>query len=313
MRRAGVTFVPDDSFDVVTGAFGFTGRYIARRVLAIGRRVRTLTNHPNRPNPFGAEVETAPYLFDDPDALADALRGARTLYNTYWVRFEHGPFTFDKAVRNGAVLFDAARRAGVRRIVHVSVANASLDSPFPYFRGKARLENALRETGVSHAIIRPTWTFGREDILVNNIAYLLRRVPFFAMPGSGEYRVTPVFVADVADMAMELGIRDDDVTIDAAGPETYTFDELVRKIARAIHVKARIVHVPPVLTVLIGKLMGPIVGDVILTRDEARALIAGLLTSAEPPTGETSFDDWLERNTAELGMSYVSELKRHFR
>ena len=303
----------DDSFDVVTGAFGFTGRYIARRVLAIGRRVRTLTNHPDRPNPFGAEVETAPYLFDKPNALADSLRGARTLYNTYWVRFEHGRDTFDQAVKNGTILFEAARRAGVQRIVHVSVANASLDSPFPYYRGKARLENALRKSGVSHAIIRPTLTFGKEDILLNNIAYLLRRVPFFGMPGSGDYRVTPIFVADIADLAMELGVRDDDVTVDAVGPETFTFEELVRLLAGAIGRKARIVHVPAAVTVLIGRLIGMLVGDVILTRDEAGALMAGLLTVPGPPTGETSFTDWLERNADNLGMKYESELQRHFR
>jgi NADH dehydrogenase len=171
----------------------------------------------------------------------------------------------------------------------------------------------IHDSGLGYSIVRPTVIFGREDILINNIAFLLRRVPFFAMPGSGDYRVTPVFVADIADLAMELGIRDDDVAVDALGPETYTFDELVRLIARAIGKRARIVHVPAAITVLIGRLMGLLVRDVILTRDEAGALMAGLLNTPGPRTGETSFSDWLERNAESLGATYESELKRHFR
>jgi len=220
--------------DVVTGSFGYTGRYITERLLASGRGVRTLTGHPNRPNPFGERVSVVRYEFEDRGKLAEILTGASTLYNTYWVRFPRGESTFDRAVQNTKILIEAAVDAGVRRMVHISITNPSHDSPFPYFRGKAAIEDAIRDSGLSHAIIRPTVIFGKEDILINNIAYLLRRLPVFGIPGSGSYRLRPVSVEDVADICVAAGSRDGDEVIDAVGPEIFTFEELVRLIAATI-------------------------------------------------------------------------------
>ncbi|MGH2581061.1 MAG: SDR family oxidoreductase, partial [Actinomycetota bacterium] len=192
--------------DVVTGAFGYTGRYITARLLESGRSVRTLTGHPNRPNPFGDRVAVAAFDFEDRRKLAGHLRGATTLYNTYWVRFPRGDVTFERAVAISETLIHAARDAGVRRIVHVSITNPSEDSPFPYFRGKATVERMIRDSGLGYAIVRPTVIFGREDILINNIAYILRRVPIFGIPGSGSYRLRPVSVEDVADICVRSGL-----------------------------------------------------------------------------------------------------------
>jgi uncharacterized protein YbjT (DUF2867 family) len=188
--------------DVVTGAFGYTGRYIPARLLESGRSVRTLTGHPNRPNPFGVRVAVAAFDFEDLRKLAGHLGGATTLYNTYWVWFPRGEVTFEAAVANSQTLIHAARDAGVRRIVHVSITNPSEDSPFAYFRGKARVEQMIRKSGLGYAIVRPTVIFGREDILINNIAYILRRVSVFGIPGSGSYRLRPVSVEDVADICL---------------------------------------------------------------------------------------------------------------
>jgi NADH dehydrogenase len=105
--------------------------------------VKTLTGHPDRPNPFGDRVSVASFHFEDPRKLAGHLRGTTTLYNTYWVRFPHGDITFERAVANSQTLIGAAREAGVRRIVHVSITNPSKDSPFEYFRGKARVEEMI--------------------------------------------------------------------------------------------------------------------------------------------------------------------------
>ena len=87
--------------------------------------------------------------------------------------------------------------------MHISITNPSLDSPLPYFRGKAILEKEIRASGISHAIVRPTVLFGKEDILINNITYLLRRLPVFAIPGSGDYRLQPIYVEDLAEIAVE--------------------------------------------------------------------------------------------------------------
>lgn len=298
---------------VVTGAFGYTGKYITERLLSMGKRVRTLTGHVNRQNPFGDQVSVFPFSFDKPEELAQSLRGATTIYNTYWVRFSHGQATFDSAIENTRTLIKAAEEAGVGRIVHISITNASEDSSLPYFRGKGLLEKAIVHSRLSHAIIRPTVIFGAEDILINNIAWLLRRFPVFAVPGRGDYRVQPVFVEDVAEMAVRGGYEAESTIMDAVGPETYTFDELVRLIARKVRSRAKIIHLQAGPALFFSRLIGYVVRDVVLTRDEVDGLMANLLVSGGPPTGETRLSDWLEQNADSLGTSYASELNRHYR
>jgi NADH dehydrogenase len=299
--------------NVVTGAFSFTGKYIARRLLAMGEPVRTLTGHPRRPHPFGGDVEVMPLAFDRPVELTQALRGASTLYNTYWIRFAYGAVTFERAVQNTLTLFQAARDAGVGRIVHVSITGASVRSALPYFRGKALIEEALAASGLGYAILRPTVIFGSEDILINNIAWILRTLPVFAVPGDGRYRVQPVHVDDVARIAVDAGHQTASVVVDAVGPETYAYEDLVRLVAGAVGRRARIAHLPPALVLLAGRLLGGLVRDVVLTRDEIAGLMAGLLVSAGPPTGATRLSRWLLENSATVGARYASELGRHYR
>ncbi len=295
---------------VVTGAFGHSGRHIARRLLERGAKVRTLTNSPTRDREFGARVEVAPLAFDDPPRLVDALRGAHVLYNTYWVRFDHARFTFADAVRNTLTLFDAARAAGVRRIVHVSITNPSESSPFAYFRGKARLERALRESGLSHAILRPAVLFSETDILVNNIAWMLRRLPIFTVFGDGAYRIQPLHVDDFAQLAIAAGAHDRTVTHDAVGPEKFTFRELVAAIGDAIGVPARIVCVPASAGYALTRIAGWLLRDVVLTWEEIGALTADLLHSDSPPEGSTHLTEWATQRRATLGVRYASELAR---
>ncbi|MEW6183782.1 MAG: NAD-dependent epimerase/dehydratase family protein [Bacillota bacterium] len=299
--------------NVVTGAFGYTGKHITRRLLSLGKSVKTLTGRPRRTNPFGGRVSAAPFNFDNPRELIRSLCGAETLYNTYWVRFPHGDLTYDKAVENTGILVKAAREAGVCRIVHVSITNASPDSPLPYFRGKGILEEFIAGSGMSYAVIRPTVIFGSEDILINNMAWLLRRFPVFAVPGSGDYRLQPVFVEDMARMAVEAGQAKDNVVMDAAGPEVYTFNELVRLIAETVKSGVKLLHLEPGLAYALSQLIGHIVKDVVLTWDEVKGLMADLLVTTSPPTGYTRLSDWLTRNSATVGKRYASELNRHYR
>jgi uncharacterized protein YbjT (DUF2867 family) len=296
----------------ITGAFSYTGKYIASRLLSQGEQVITLTSHPNRPDPFDGRIPAYPYHFDQPQALAESLAGVTTLYNTYWVRFNHGERGFAEAVDNTRILLRAAEQAGVKRIVHVSISNPSLDSPLPYFRGKALVEAAIRESNLSYAILRPTVIFGKEDILINNIAYLLRHFPVFAIPGDGNYRLQPVFVEDVAELAVMAGQQDENIILDAVGPETYTFNELVRLLARSTGSRPWIIQVPAWLALRLSRLIGWALRDVLLTQQEADGLMANLLVSDQPPSGHTSLRAWLEANSNWLGKSYASELKRHF-
>ena len=300
-------------FDVVTGAFGFTGKYITRRLLALGRGVRTLTGHPQRANPFNGQVEVSPLQFKSHKALVESLRGASTLYNTYWVRFPRGEVTYERAVANTCMLLEAAREAGVRCIVHLSITHPSADSELGYFRGKAEIEGMIAASGLSHAILRPTVIFGVEDVLINNIAWLLRHLPVFAIPGSGEYRLQPVYVVDVAEMAVEAGRGRQNTVFDAVGPEVYAFRELVQLIARNVGSHARLVHTPPAVALFLSRLVGSVVGDVVITRDEVEGLMAGLLVSPGPPTGRTRLSAWVARHAHLLGIRYANEVGRHYR
>ncbi|MCP4896312.1 MAG: NAD(P)H-binding protein [bacterium] len=295
---------------VVTGAFGYSGKYIAARLLENDHTVRTLTKSVGRENPFGGRVEAFPLSFDDPEQLVSTLDGADVLFNTYWVRFNHQQFTHSDAVANTLRLFEAARRAGVRRVVHVSITNPSLESDLEYFRGKAQLEEALKQSGLSYAILRPTVLFGKEDILINNIAWVLRRFPLFGVFGDGEYRVQPIYVDDLAALAVEQGVLAENVVIDAIGPETFSFRELVKTIGKIIGKQRRIVSVSPGFGFAVAKLIGRAVGDRFLTREEIEGLMRDLLFTKSPPTGEMSLTKWAIDNADRLGLRYANELAR---
>src|SRR5437773_5719652 len=299
--------------NVVTGAFSYTGKYITRRLLAMGKQVRTLTGHPDNPNPFGEQVCVYPFQFDNPAALVKSLEGATTLYNTYWIRFAHGSSTFEQAVANTKILFDAAKDAGIQHVVHISITNPAETSRLPYFKGKAVLEQALINSGLSYSIIRPTVTFGTEDILINNIAWLLRRFPVFPIFGSGKYELQPIYVEDMADLVVQMGQRSDDLIMDAVGPDIFSFKELLQLVASKLQRKVLILPVNPPLGFYLAKLVEPLVGDVLITRQEVDGLMASLLISQQPPTGHTRLATWLEEHADQVGKHYSSELHRHYR
>lgn len=303
---------PDTGLDVVTGAFSYSGSHIAQRLLDGGREVRTLTSHPDRDHPLRERVASQAYRFDDPTPLARSLSGVDTLYNTYWVRFDHGRSSFKEAIENSRMLFAAASRAGVRKVVHVSISNPSIESTLPYFRGKAAVEDALAQAGVPYAIVRPTVLFGGRDVLINNIAWILRRSPVFAVPGDGRYAIQPVHVDDLARLCIEAAGSDDGLVIDAAGPEAMGFSELVAAVRRAVGGHGPIISLPAPVMALAARALGGLVGDVVLTRDEISGLMAGLLVSHEPPRGRIAFRAWIEEHGEELGRSYANELGRHF-
>lgn len=303
----------DTGLDLVTGAFSYSGSRIAQRLLDSGRAVRTLTFHPDRRHRLRARVEAFPYRFDDPVALARNLEGVNTLYNTYWVRFDHGRTTFANAIANSRTLFHAAQRAGVARIVHISIANPSIESTLPYYRGKALVERALAEVDLPYSIVRPTWIFGGDrDVLTNNIAWILRHMPIFALPGSGRYPVQPVHIDDLARICEQAAHADGDVIMDAAGPETMSFAELVQTIRRAVGTNSPILHLPPLVMAAVSRALGLAVGDVVLTSDEISGLTSGLLVSRETPLGQIAFTEWLAEHSRSIGRSYANELQRHF-
>ena len=167
--------------------------------------------------------------------------------------------------------------------------------------------------GISYAIIRPTLVFGHGDLLLNNMAWVLRRFPVFPVFGRGDYLLQPIYAEDLAALAVAAGSRSDSFVADAGGPETFTFEELLRLLAEAVGTRVRLARTPPSLGFALTKLVGLFLRDVGLTRDEVDGLMAGLLSSGAAPTGATRLSDWLEDNADGLGRRYVSELRRNFR
>jgi nucleoside-diphosphate-sugar epimerase len=299
-------------FDVVTGAFSYSGAAIARELMAAGRRVRTLTGHPGRA-PAGTPIEVRPLDFTDPAQLEQSLRGAGTLYNTYWVRFAHGKVDHPAAVARSRVLFQAAAQAGVGRIVHVSITNPSPDSPYPYFRGKAAVEQALRDLRIPHAVLRPAILFGGQGVLINNIAWLLRHLPVFAVGGTGRYRIRPIHVDDLARLCVRAGSSAQAEVINAVGSERPSFTELVSFIKDAVGSRSPVVHVPGSLIPPAARVLGLALRDTLLTAEEYQAMADGLADTEGPATGETSLTRWITEHAGTLGRRYANELTRHFR
>ena len=296
----------------VTGAFSYSGKYITGKLLDRGEEVITLTNHPNRPDPFNGKVKAFPLNFSDKNELTENLRGVDVLVNTYWVRFDKGGNTQPRAVKNTKVLVDAAVEAGVKRIVHISITQPSADSHLPYFWGKAANEKFVVDSGLGYAILRPTVLFGKEDILINNIAWLLRRFPVFGLPGDGAYRLSPVYVDDLAELAVQAVYKKENYVWDAVGPDEFTFKELVEWIGKTIGKKRLLLPCPPRLALFAAQFLSFFVNDVMLTPEEVDGLMANMLISNEPPRCKTSIKDWLKENQKTVGVHYASELARHF-
>jgi len=299
---------------LITGASGFIGGAIADRL--IGRaEIRSLTSHPTKKR-FGDRVRSFPYGSAQPARMADAFQSADVFVNSYYVRFNYGKWTFDRAVDCSRHLIALARDAGVRKIVHISVSNASEQSDLPYYRNKGRIEQLVERSGVPHTILRPAIVVGGGDILVNNIAYFLRRLPVFTIFGRGDYRVQPITLdafADVAVEAIDGGHQNE--TLAVAGPRDWRFLELVRAISAAVRSRAAIVPAPSWVALSGLRIAGVFLRDVVLTSDEIKGLTREYLCADRPLRRGADFDEWLAQPgvAATLGRRYASELARHFR
>lgn len=298
---------------VVAGGTGFTGTYIVRNLISDDEnRIVVLSSHPSRNHEFGRRIKVDPYNFDQYDEMVDSFKGADCFINTYWVRLNFKSSSFREAVRNSKKLVDACLEAGVKRMVHISVANPSHDYPYEYYRGKMEVEDYIDRSGLSYAILRPTLLFGDEEILVNNITWLIRKYGFFFIFGNGNYSVTPVFVDDVAKEAVRQSLLDENVTEDVVGPETYTFEEIVRFISQETGNRTTIYHLSPFFMAPVCRLLSLLRRDTVVTPEELKVVIDNKLYSDAIPLGETRFSAWVRENREKFGKEYHSEVERHF-
>ena len=294
---------------VITGAFSFTGAAVAGELLQRGWNIHTLTNR--RPPPGSDHFTTAPLSFDAAH-LRRQLAGADAFVNTYWVRLPWAGQTFQTAVRNSKLLIEAAIQAGVSRFVHVSVSNAGSNANLGYYRGKAEVEAAIRDSSLAYAIVCPTLIVGPTDVLTNNIAWFVRHFPIFPLPDGGHYRLQPLTLADAGRIIANEVESQRTEQIDAAGPDVMTFREYVRTIAKACGVTKLIVRVPSRIALSVLKLIQMILKDVVLTREELLGLKQEALLSRNTSLATESVTQWLMANGKTLGRRYANDLERHF-
>ncbi len=302
----------EQGLHVVTGAFGYSGRWIAKELLSRGRKVRTLTNAVGRDDPFDGQVEVHSIDFDNHDSLVSSLKHADVLYNTYWVRYKDpkGNYAHDLAVENIRKLFRAAEDAGVKRVVHFSVAHPHKAPDWTYFKGKVEVEDILQSSGLSYAILRPTVFFGGDrDVLINNMAWLIRKFPVFGVFGSGKYHIQPVHISDVARVSAEQGENRKNVIIDVAGPEKFQYRDYVKLIAKSMGVRRMVIPVPPISAWLVGQIVGLMLNDRVITRAEIKGLMSGLMATDESPVGVVRFSDWISVNGNNLGTRYQNDMR----
>ena len=302
----------------VTGAWSYLGHHITRELLARGTSVVSLSSRtvPD-PDPFQGSVQAKPLVWDVSE-LTKSLAGTETLVNTYWVRHDRPPIghrgiwtSHAEATRNSCILLNAARAAGVQRVVHISITQPSASSHLTYFRGKALVEEHLVKSGMSYAILRPSCFFGGGDILINNIAWAVRRFPFFLLPRPLGYRIRPMHVADMAQVACNWAERQDNAIRDACGPDQFGFENLVKFLGQTlVSREPRIVAFPTAVCLRLYQTAGLFIGDTILSRAELEGLAQDLLGSDEEPLGTIKLSEWVAQRTDTLGRSFHPEPPR---
>ena len=296
---------------MVTGAFSFTGRYVAKRLLADGEEVRTMTRFPQSASPFSQEVRAVPYDYDSLDSLTEALAGCNRLINTYWRRQPEGALGYDRVVQQSKNLFAAAKAAGVERIVHISI-NDPHGKDFPYFRAKCRTERALRECGVSAIVVRPQLVFGDGELLINNLAWTLRKSRWAPVPGDGRYLMQPIHADDYADLIVAVARTEQRGVVDGVGPDVLTYDDMVRLVGEAIGRSPRIIHVHPRIFARAARVVSRFFTEPTVLKYEVYGCLVENGVVPRQPQGSRRLVDWLRERKDSLGRRYADQDHRPF-
>ena len=238
---------------VVTGGTGFIGREVVNQLLASGGHRIAVTSRSPRPDPeWGDRVEVLQAFAGDALSLGKAFTGAEVVVHA--IQFPNHPVEDPGRGRtylevDGAGTEVAARVAkalGVRRFVYLSGAGAGQGRQESWFRAKDRAEAAIRESGMEHALVRPSWIYGPRDRSMNRFVFFCRYLPVVPVIGDGRTAVYPIHVEDVARAVAEL-VRREDATaraLDLGGPERLTMDEIIRTIQRVLGVRRPLLHHP---------------------------------------------------------------------
>lgn len=248
---------------VVAGGTGFIGREVVGQLLAGGEdRVAVTTRVPDR-DPFGGRVELVQAFAGDAISLGKAFTGADVVVLA--IQFPNHPVedpskgrTYLEVDGHGtAVAAAVAKKLGVRRIVYLSGAGAGQGRPQPWFLAKDQAEAAIRETGLEHVFLRPSWIYGRGDRSMNRFVFFCRYLPVVPVIGDGTTPVMPISVLDVARCVAESVRREDAPgrVFELGGPERLTMDEIIRTLQRVLGKRRPLLHHPPRLMKLLARPM----------------------------------------------------------
>ena len=273
----------------ITGATGFVGNAVLRRLLRRGHEVRALVRDPNqggRLRDLGA-VECVAGSLDDQDAVRALVAGTDAVIHLVGIIVEKGPQTFQRVHVEGTErLVAAARAAGVPRFVHMSALGARPDAgATSYHRTKAAGEDAVRGAGLSHVILRPALIAGAGNVPLEMMVRLIRFAPAVPVVGDGRYLLQPVWIEDVAE-AFAVAVERADLagTFEIAGPEQLSWDRMLDELETALSVRRLRVHVPLPI-VRLGALAGQLAPDLApITPDQLQMLLEGNVTSANAIT-----------------------------
>ena len=302
----------DEKTVAVAGGSGFIGRAIVRRLAGIpATRVRLLTRDAERARrkfDAPANVEFVSADVTNRDSLKPALAGASAIVSA--VQFDGYPIenprrglTFERVDYGGTVaLLDAAKNAGVSRFIYISGAAADENSSQPGFRAKGRAERAIRESGIGYTIFRPSLVYGAGDRVMNMLVTALRLSPVMLVPGTGQQKVQPVLVDDVAAcVALALGGRGRNGAFDVGGPALMTFDDLIRLVMEITGRYRLIIHVPEAIMRLAGT-AAEMLPVALFSRDAASFLLADNAGDIKPLVEEFG----IKLTSARVGLAYLA-------
>jgi len=305
----------DEKTVAVAGGSGFIGRAIVRRLAGIpATRVRLLTRDAERARhkfEAPANVEFVSADVTNRDSLKPALAGASAVVSA--VQFDGYPIenprrglTFERVDYGGTVaLLDAAKNAGVSHFIYISGAAADENSSQSGFRAKGRAERAIRESGIGYTIFRPSLVYGAGDRVMNMLVNALSISPVMPVPGTGQQKVQPVLVDDVAAcVALALGGRGRNGAFDVGGPARMTFDDLIRLVMEITGRHRLIIHVPEAIMRLAGA-AAEMLPVALFSRDAASFLLADNAGDIKPLVGEFG----IKLTPAREGLAYLAPKK----
>ncbi len=276
---------------LVTGSTGYVGRRIVQRLVEEGQPVRCLVRSTSdRTVVEGLGVETRQGDVTDLPSLKSACEGVDSVVHTVAIIRERGKATFDAVNHMGTRnVAEAAREAGVGRLVHLSAIGAGPDTRYPYLYSKWQAEEAVRESQVPHVILRYSIIFGPGDEFINALAAVVKLAPVTPIIGSGKTAFQPIHVEDAARCA-SLALRDEGLlgeVLEVGGPDRLSYRQIVDAIISSLGVRRIKARVPVNLMKLAAPLLGVVVPHPPITPTQLAMI--GLDNVAEPDSVERHF------------------------